>query len=102
MSTPEEKKNTRKRKTLSSKDLPSDYEMLVSKQRCHHHVLPDAGDDSHGAQRKQGSTKNETEQRQLTEFPSNQHLRLGVLPIKKGLKCFQANENVCGFCLLNY
>jgi hypothetical protein len=25
-----------------------------------------------------------------------------VLPIKKGLKCFQANENVCGFCLLNY
>jgi hypothetical protein len=44
------------------------------------------------------------QQRQLNQLPLNQRLSLQkkVLPIKKDLKCFETNENIFEFYLLNY
>jgi hypothetical protein len=56
------------------------------------------------AQRKQGNTKNKTTTKTTYSTPVQPipKARKKVLPIVKDLKRFQENENICGFCLLNY
>jgi hypothetical protein len=56
------------------------------------------------AQRKQGNTKNKTTTKSTYSTSDEPTLKTkkNVLPIKEDLKCFQANENICGFRLLNY
>jgi hypothetical protein len=52
---------------------------------------------------KAGLQKRKTQQNDFLSFRRTKpKARKKELPVKKDFKCFQANENICGFCLLNY